>query len=43
MQGIFGSRPVSLSDGIAIVAVGIALLLIVETEKRLAARFAPNA
>jgi magnesium-transporting ATPase (P-type) len=43
MQGIFGSRPVSLSDGIAIVAVGIALLLIVETEKRLAARFAPQA
>jgi magnesium-transporting ATPase (P-type) len=43
MQGIFGSRPVSLWDGIAIVAVGIALLLIVETEKRLAARFAPQA
>jgi magnesium-transporting ATPase (P-type) len=43
MQGIFGSRPVSLSDGIAIVAVGIALLLIVETEKRLAARLASQA
>ena len=39
MNGVFGSRPVSLADGFAIVAVGVALLLVVETEKRVAARF----
>ncbi len=38
MHGIFGSRPVALPDGLAVVAVGIVLLLIVEVEKRVAAR-----
>jgi len=38
LQAIFDSRPVSLPDGLTIVAVGIALLLIVEIEKRIAAR-----
>ncbi|ARP98759.1 cation-transporting P-type ATPase [Pseudorhodoplanes sinuspersici] len=37
MQALFGSSPVSLTDGLAIVAVGVALLMIVETEKRIAA------
>jgi magnesium-transporting ATPase (P-type) len=36
MQAIFGSRPVSFGDGVAIVAVGIWLLLIVEIEKQIA-------
>jgi magnesium-transporting ATPase (P-type) len=36
LQAIFESRPVSLSDGITIVLVGVALLLIVEIEKRVA-------
>jgi magnesium-transporting ATPase (P-type) len=34
MQAIFQSRPVSLLDGLAIVAVGVLLLLILEVEKR---------
>jgi magnesium-transporting ATPase (P-type) len=37
LQAVFGSRPVSLLDGLAIVGVGVALLLIVEVEKRAAA------
>lgn len=37
MQAVFGSRPLSLGDGMAIIAVGVALLAIVEVEKRLAA------
>jgi magnesium-transporting ATPase (P-type) len=37
MQAVFGSRPVALGDGLAIVAVGAALLVVVELEKRLAA------
>lgn len=37
MQAIFGSRPVALPDGMAIVAVGVILLMIVEGEKRIAA------
>ncbi len=41
MQRVFGTAPVSLRDGIAIIAVGVALLLVVETEKRLVARFSP--
>ncbi len=37
MQAIFGSRPVSLGDGIVIVGVGALLLVIVEAEKRIVA------
>ena len=40
MQAVFESRPVSLMDGIAVVAVGVALLMIVEIEKRVAAGLA---
>jgi magnesium-transporting ATPase (P-type) len=38
MQAIFGSRPVSLSDGIIIVAIGLVFLIIVEVEKSIATR-----
>ncbi|BBK44749.1 cation-transporting P-type ATPase [Allostella vacuolata] len=41
MQAIFGSRPVTLLDGIAIVAVGVVLLLVVEAERRVARRLHP--
>lgn len=34
---ISGSRPVSLCDGLAAVAVGVILLAVVEVEKRIAA------
>ncbi len=36
MQALFESRPVATADGLVIVAAGIALLLVVELEKRLA-------
>lgn len=36
-QQVFGSRPLSLGDGMVIVAVGVALLITVEVEKRLTA------
>ncbi|MEQ8813108.1 MAG: cation-transporting P-type ATPase [Thalassobaculum sp.] len=39
MQAVFESRPVALGDGVAIVAVGVALLVTVEAEKWIAARF----
>jgi len=39
MQAAFGSRPLALIDGMASVAAGIVLLMIVEAEKRIAARF----
>ena len=35
MQAVFSTRPVSLGDGLAIVLVGVALLAIVEAEKRI--------
>jgi magnesium-transporting ATPase (P-type) len=35
MQTVFGTRPVALFDGLAIVGVGVALLLVVEAEKRI--------
>jgi len=38
MQAVFGSSPVSFTDGLAIIAVGVALLVIVEVEKRLVSR-----
>lgn len=41
MHAVFGTRPVSFADGAAIVAVGVALLVIVEIEKRMAVLFAP--
>ena len=40
MQAVFGSRPVSLGDAIAVVATGVALLAVVEAEKVLFARWA---
>ncbi|MBX3497856.1 MAG: cation-transporting P-type ATPase [Alphaproteobacteria bacterium] len=40
MQTVFGSGPVSVADGVIIVAVGVALLLIVEAEKRVAVAIA---
>ena len=36
MQAIFGSGPVSLGDGMTIIAIGIGLLIIVELEKKTA-------
>lgn len=36
MQAIFGSSPISAADGVAIVAVGVVLLMIVEAEKWIA-------
>ncbi|GHD52399.1 carbonate dehydratase [Thalassobaculum fulvum] len=38
MQAVFASRPVALPDGLVIVAVGAALLAVVEIEKRVAER-----
>lgn len=35
LQAIFGSRPISLGDGIVIVAIGLVFLMIVEVEKRI--------
>jgi len=34
MQAVFGTRSVSLTDGLVIVAVGVALLIVLELEKR---------
>ncbi|XSG83025.1 MAG: cation-transporting P-type ATPase [Methyloligella sp. ZOD6] len=42
MQTLFGSRALSLTELAAIVGVGVALLIIVELEKRLAAAFVPR-
>lgn len=39
LQSVFGSTPVAFTDGLVIVCVGIALLVIVEIEKRVARRF----
>ena len=38
MQSVFETRPVGLLDGIAIVAVGVALLVILEAEQRIVGR-----
>jgi magnesium-transporting ATPase (P-type) len=38
LQAVFGTRPVALPDGLAIVGVGVALLVLVETEKWIAHR-----
>jgi uncharacterized membrane protein len=38
MNSVFHSRPVGLVDGIAIVAVGVALLVILEAEQRIIGR-----
>jgi len=38
MHSIFGSRPVALGDGLAIIGVGVALLIVVEAEKWIARR-----
>jgi len=35
MQKIFGTAPIGLVDGFLIVGVGVALLLLVEIEKRI--------
>ncbi len=43
MQAVFGSRPVPLTDGLAIIGVGVLLLLVVEIEKRVAAYFGRRA
>ena len=40
MQALFKTEAVSLSDGMLIVGIGVALLIVVELEKRLAAAFA---
>ena len=37
LQAVFGTEAVGLADGLAVVAVGVTLLVIVEIEKRLAA------
>jgi magnesium-transporting ATPase (P-type) len=41
LQRVFSTTAVSLLDGIAIVLVGIALLLVIEAEKKLVSRFGP--
>jgi hypothetical protein len=38
MQSIFGTAPIGLADGALIVGVGVALLLLVELEKRIVDR-----
>lgn len=38
LQGVFGTQPVPLLDGVLIVATGVALFAIVETEKQLRLR-----
>jgi len=43
MQAVFGTAPVSIADGAAIVAVGVALLVVVEIEKHLVALFGRHA
>ncbi|HUF87440.1 MAG TPA: HAD-IC family P-type ATPase [Thermohalobaculum sp.] len=43
LQAVFGARPVAFLDGVAIIGIGVALLLIVETEKRIAALFGAEA
>jgi len=40
MQAVFHTRPVAFLDGVAVVAVGVALLLVLELEKRIVARLA---
>lgn len=40
MNTVFASRPLAFWDGVAVVGVGVALLLIVELEKRVRAAFA---
>ena len=37
MQGVFKTEPVAPLDGLLIVGIGVALLSVVEIEKRLAA------
>jgi magnesium-transporting ATPase (P-type) len=39
MQAVFGTRDLSIGDGVAIIGVGVALLVLVEIEKRLFALF----
>jgi magnesium-transporting ATPase (P-type) len=39
MQAVFGTHDLSIGGGVAIVGVGVALLVIVEIEKRLFTRF----
>jgi magnesium-transporting ATPase (P-type) len=39
MQHVFGTRDLVLTDGLVIVAVGIAMLIVVEIEKRATRRF----
>ncbi|MFL9824285.1 HAD-IC family P-type ATPase [Rhodoplanes sp. SY1] len=41
MQAMFATRPVSLMDGIAVVAIGVALLLVLEVEKLVRRRLWP--
>lgn len=36
LQAVFGSRPISLADGLAIIGVGVVMLVIVEVEKGIA-------
>jgi magnesium-transporting ATPase (P-type) len=38
LQGIFGTQPVPFLDGVLIVAIGVALFAIIETEKQLRLR-----
>jgi magnesium-transporting ATPase (P-type) len=40
MQGVFRTRPVALADGLVVVATGVALLFVLELEKRIVARLA---
>ena len=42
MQALFKTEPIALLDGALIVGIGVALLLVVEIEKRLAAALRPK-
>jgi magnesium-transporting ATPase (P-type) len=43
MRTVFGTRPVALLDGLAIVGLGVVLLLVVEAEKRIRGRLVSTA
>jgi magnesium-transporting ATPase (P-type) len=42
MQAVFGTRPIALLDGLTIVGVGVAMLVLVEIEKAVAFRLRPS-
>ncbi len=41
MQSLFQTRIIALSDGLAVIGIGIALLVVLEVEKRVRLRLFP--